>query len=439
MEVENWGASPYHSGAMERPGSILDVAKSAVRRFDEERGFQIAGSLTYTTLLAVVPLITVVLALGTTFPVFREWIAHLDVWFEKNVLPEQIAGSVAGYVSQFAAAAARLTAVGIVLLAATAVMMMMTIDNGLSQIFRIWRARPLAQQVLIYWAVLTLGPMLMSVSVSMTSILMSASFGLARDVPLLQFVLLRVTPFVLTTVAYTLVYLLVPNRKIHFRHALAGGIVAGIMFEAMQRMFAVYIANFPTYQVVYGAFSAVPIFLVWLYCSWLVVLFGAALTAVLPKPLSPAWRGRPAGQQFYEALEILGALADAQRHGRTLPLAELVDKIDLAPEQCERLLERMERLGWIAHATGHSWVLARGAESLAVADVYRSFVMESRSLRADAGAEMRALHELIAEPRAGLEASMHMSVRDLYAEPPSAEEPLRKNRVLEIVSAKDQK
>ena len=424
---------------MEPRGSLLELAKSALRRFDEERGFQLAGSLTYTTLLALVPLITVALSLATTFPVFREWTAHLDVWVEKNLLPEEISGSVAGYVGQFASAAARLTARGGGVLAATAVMMMLTIDNGLSQIFRITRPRPLAQQILIYWAVLTLGPVLMSASVSVTTMLLSASSGAASDLPLLQFMLLRAVPFLLTSVAYTIVYLLVPNRTVLFRHAVIGGIFAGILFEAMQRVFALYIQNFPTYRLVYGAFSAVPIFLVWLYCAWVVVLLGAALTAVLPKPLSPAWRGRPAGQQFYEGLEMLGVLADAQRHGRTLPLSELVDKVDLAPEQCERLLERMERLGWIAHASGHSWVLARGAESLTVADVYRAFVMEAASLRADAGAELRTLHDLIAEPRAGLEASMQMSVRDLFAEPPGPEEPLRRNRVLEIVAGRDPK
>jgi membrane protein len=436
MDLEN-GVRPHYYRDV--AGKLLEVVKSAVRRFDEERCFQLAGSLTYTTLLALVPLITVALALSTTFPVFREWTAHLDVWFEKNVLPEQISGSVAGYVSQFATAAARLTAIGVIFLAVTAVMLMLTIDSGLSQIFRVNRPRPLAQQVLIYWAVLTLGPMLMSASISMTSVLLSPSLGAAKDLAPLHFVLLRSVPFLLTAVAYTLVYLLVPNRKIHFRHALAGGLVAATLFEAMQRVFAIYIENFPTYRQVYGTFAAVPIFLVWLYLCWVVVLFGAALTAILPKPLSAAWRGRPAGQQFYEGLEILGALADTQRHGRTLPLAELVDKIDLAPDQCERLLERMERLGWIAHASGHAWVLARGAESLTVADVYKAFVMESESLHTDAGAEMRALHELLAAPRAGLEASMQMSVRDLYSEPPSAEEPLRRNRVLEIVSAKEQK
>jgi membrane protein len=245
--------------------------------------------------------------------------------------------------------------------------------------------------------------------------------------------LLRVAPFLLTTSAITLVYLVVPNRRIHFRHALTGGIVAGMLFEAMQRGFALYIDRFPTYTAVYGAFAAVPIFLVWLYLSWVVVLFGAALTAILPGHPGVERRGRPAGQQFYEALEVLGLLADVQRHGRTLPLAELVEKIELPPEQCERLLERMERLGWIARAAGDSWILARGADRLRVADIYKAFVMESRSLRADAGAEMRALHELLAAPRAGLEASMQMSLSDLYAEPPLAEEPLRRNRVLEVI------
>jgi membrane protein len=262
-----------------RAVSVLDLAKSALRRFDEERCFQLAGSLTYTTLLALVPLMTVVLSLGTMFPMFRDWMAHLDVWFEKNVLPEQIAGSVAGYISEFATAAARLTVFGVVLLAATAVMMMMTIDSGLSQIFRVWRPRSLAQQVLIYWAVLTLGPVLMSASISLTSVLVSASFGLTKGMPLLHFIVLRIVPFVLTTTVYTFIYLLVPNRKVHFRHALAGGAVAGIMFEAMQRVFA-YIENPRHIQIAHGASCSADF-------SRLALpgdrAFGAALTAIPPK------------------------------------------------------------------------------------------------------------------------------------------------------------
>lgn len=394
---------------------------------------QLAGSLTYTTLLALVPLITVALAIASTFPVFREWTGQLDVWLAKNFLPPQIAGAVTRYVGEFTAAAAGLTAVGIAFLVVTAVLMMLTIDRGLSQIFRITRQRPLAQRLLMYWAVLTLGPVLLGASISMTSMLVSASLGVAKELPFLRFLLLRLAPFVLTTTAITLVYLAVPYRKVQFSHALVGGMVAGIAFEAMQRGFAIYIARFPTYTVVYGAFAAVPIFLLWMYVSWTVVLFGAAVTAVLPGYQGEERRGRPAGRQFYEALELLGALAQAQRAGRTLALADLVQGMHLAPDQIERMLERMERAGWIARGSGDRWVMTRGADQLLVADVYRAFIMDAGSLRADAGAEMRAMHELLAGPRAGLEATLQMPVGELYGEPPAVEEPLRRSRVLEII------
>lgn len=413
--------------------TITGLAIAAWRRFQEERCMQVAGSLTYTTLLALVPLITVALAVATTFPVFREWTSNLDSWLGNNVLPPQIAGAITRYVGEFTAAAAGLTAIGIGILALTAVLLMLTIDRGLSQIFRITRPRPLTQRLLMYWAVLSLGPVLMGASISMTSMLVSASLGAAKELPFLRFLLLRLTPFVLTTAAITLVYLAVPNRKVLFRHALVGGMVAGIAFEAMQRGFAIYIQQFPTYTVVYGAFAVVPIFLVWMYLSWTVVLFGAAVTAVLPGYHGEERRGRPAGRQFYEALELLGAMAQAQRAGRTLTLSDLVQGMHISPDQVERMLERMEGAKWIARGSGDRWVLTRPADQLLVADVYRAFIMDAGSLRSDAGTEVRALHELLATPRAGLEATLQMPLADLYGEPPSAEEPLRGNRVLEII------
>lgn len=394
---------------------------------------QLAGSLTYTTLLALVPLITVALAIASTFPVFREWTGQLDGWLAKNLLPPQIAGAITRYVTEFTAAAAGLTAIGIGILVLTAVLLMLTIDRGLSQIFRITRPRPLAQRLLMYWAVLTLGPVLLGASISITSMLVSASLGVAKELPFLRFLLLRLAPFFLTTAAITLVYLMVPNRRVQFGHALVGGMVAGIAFEGMQRGFAIYITRFPTYTVVYGAFAAVPIFLVWMYLSWTVVLFGAAVTSVLPGYQGEERRGRPAGRQFYEALELLGALAQAQRAGRSLALSDLVQGMHIAPDQVERMLERMEGAKWIARGSGDRWMLTRGADQLLVADVYRAFVMDAGSLRADAGAEVRALHEVLAAPRAGLEATLQMPLAELYGEPPSREEPLRRSRVLEII------
>jgi len=424
-----------HNAVPGNPGALMSYVRAAWERFDEEHCLQLAGSLTYTTLLALVPLMTVALAVATTFPVFGEWTGQLDGWLARNVLPPQIAGAITAYVREFSAAAAKLTALGIAFLAITAVMLMLTIDRGLNQIFRITRARPLAQQLLMYWAVLTLGPVLLGASISMTSVLVSASLGFASELPLLRFEVLRVAPFLLTTAAITLVYLIVPNRRVHARHAMVGGIVAGLGFELMQRGFALYIAQFPTYTLVYGTFATVPIFLLWLYLSWVVVLLGAAVTAVLPGHRRGEQRGRSPGQQFYEALEVLGSLAEAQRHGRVLALAQLVRDVRLAPDQCERMLERMQRLGWTARAAGEDWILARGADTLRVTDVYQAFVMDSAPLAFHAGAPIRALHELLTGPRSGLEASLQVPLGELFEEPMLAEEPMRPNRVLELLGA----
>jgi membrane protein len=309
--------------------------------------------------------------------VFGEVTGQIDSWLGKNVLPGPIAKSVSSYVSQFAAAAARLTALGIAFLAVTAVMLMLTIDRALNRIFRVSRPRPLVQQLLMYWAVLTLGPVLIGASISMTSYVVSASLGLTKGLPFVGEVLLRVMPVLFTASAITLVYLIVPNRRVKLRHALIGGFLAGIAFELMQHGFAYYITRFPTYRLVYGAFAAIPIFLVWLYVSWVVVLFGATLTAMIPGYRVVAERrGRPAGQQFHEALELLARLAGAQRAGCVLPVSLIAAETRLSPDQCERLLERMEHRGWVARAAGEGWLLARDARQLQLEEIFKAFVIE---------------------------------------------------------------
>ncbi len=412
--------------------ALVPFVRAAYARFDEERCLQLAGSLTYTTLLALVPLITVALAVATAFPVFREWTGEIDGWVARNVLPPQIAGAITIYIGQFSAAAGRLTAVGIVFLAVTAVMLMLTIDRGLNQIFRVSVPRPLLQQLLMYWAVLTLGPVLMGLSISMTSYLVSASLGFASEMPLVHYELLRVAPFVLTSTAITLVYFIVPNRKVKLRHAVTGGLAAGVAFELMQRGFALYITNFPTYKLVYGAFAAIPIFLVWLYLCWVVVLFGATVAAALPGFRSAERRGRPPGQQFYEALEVLGCLIEAQRSGRVPQLARIVAQLRLVPDQCERLLDRMERLGWVARVATEGWVLTRDTASLRVAEVFRTFVLDAGRAREALGARSSALHELVAGHEALFEPRMQTTLAELFGAGPDAEQSGMRERALQL-------
>ena len=355
-----------------------DFGLAVFWRFYEERGLQTAGSLTYTTLLSLVPLFTVALAVSTAFPVFDVTIAQLQRFVLENFLPDARGiDTIADQITSFTRNAGRLTAIGLGVFVVTAVMLMMTIDVSLNRLFRVQRQRPLLQQVLMYWAVLTLGPVLIGGSLSMTSFAVGASLGWLK----LGYVadwLLGVLPFVFTCVALTMLYGIVPYRAVRPRHALIGGVIAGVAFEIMKRSFAIYLARFPTYTLIYGAFATIPIFLLWLYMSWVVVLAGATLTAMLP-----AYRyaeGRPIpGRDFMDALAVLSVLARAQEKGGPVRLQQVSNQVRIMPHRCEAALERAARLGWTARTDKDSWVLARDGESVSVADVYRAFAFDAET------------------------------------------------------------
>ena len=183
------------------------------RRFKEERCFQLCGSLTFTTMLALVPLITITATVITAFPVFDDMVESLKAHIAANLVPQGSSKLVTGYVQQFAENAARLTALGIVLLGATAIALMLTIDRAFNTIWRVKRPRPLIQQVLIYWSVLTIGPILIGASLSLTSWLVSQSMGLGRQAPFIVLAILNLGPLALTSIAFAFLYRTVPNRQ----------------------------------------------------------------------------------------------------------------------------------------------------------------------------------------------------------------------------------
>jgi membrane protein len=370
---------------------LVDV----VRRFYEERALQAAGSLSYTTLLSLVPLFTVALAISTAFPVFDQTIAVLQKFVFENFLPDARGiETIAAQVQSFTENAGRLTAIGIGFFVVTAVMLMLTIDEALNRIFRVQRRRPLLQQVLIYWAVITLGPVLIGGSLSMSSFAIGASLGWL-NLDILADALLRVLPFVFTCAALTLLYTVVPYRHVQLSHALVSGILAGIAFEVAKRAFAIYLTKFPTYTLVYGAFATLPIFLVWLYVSWAVVLAGATLTAMLPAYRLAEGRRVP-GRELAEALAVLGSLARAQSQGRVLPLRRRSKQVRVVPHRCEAVLERARDLGWTARTERDGWLLTRDADALTLHEIYRAFVIDpdSAGVRAvDLGLSLRQYSE----------------------------------------------
>jgi len=350
-------------------------AKHVGRRFIDDGCFGLAGSLAYTSLLALVPLLTIALTVIAAFPVFEQFTQGIDSFFAQNMLPPAVAKAVTGYINQFTENAGRLTAVGVVFLGVTAIMLMLTIERAFNTIWRVQRPRPLVVRVLVYWGVLTLGPLLIGVSLTATSYLVSASLGYAQQVPGGAAALLALVPLVLTAVAFTLVYLVVPNRAIELRHAAVGGIAAAVMFELMKRGFALYIGRVPSYTLVYGAFATIPIFLIWIYLSWVVTLLGAVIAASLPDfhVLRDARTARP-DRRFRDALEILRVLVRAQGAARTPRTREVVAEARVPRDAAERLLEELLAAGWLARVVGDRWTLACDPGEVTIAQVYERLV-----------------------------------------------------------------
>lgn len=346
------------------------------RRFNQDRCLQIASSLTFTTLLALVPLVTIVLTLLSAFPVFSGLGEQIHAFLLANMLPDTAGRVVSGYIEQFTGGAGRLTALGTVFLAVTAFMLMFTIEHAFNSIWRVSRPRPVVQRVLVYWAALTMGPVLIGASLSITSYLVGASLGLTRETPLAGTAIVWLVPFVLTWAAFTLLYYVVPNRAVKPRHALAGGLVAAFVFELMKRSFAFYVAQIPTYTLVYGAFAVIPIFLLWIYFSWVVIVIGALIAALAPDfaVLRDTAGHAPVG--FRDALATLLILARAQQGPGLLDLRSVARAASLPVDQAERLLERMAARGWVARSGGERYAMVCDKERLLVGDVYREFVLD---------------------------------------------------------------
>ena len=363
---------PQQQGPLTGANALAALPRMLVARFSSDRCFQVAGSLTFTALLALVPLITVALSVASLFPVYEDVTDALRRFLVDNILPHSIE-VIATYTRQFAQNAARLTVVGVLFLVVTAVMLLHTIEDEFNQIWRVTRPRSLPRRVFIYLTLLTLGPVLIGASLSLTSLLVSLSLGLAREVPAFAVFLLESVPVILTSVAFALIYLTLPNRRVPPVDACLGGAAAGAGFELMKEGFALYLAHFPTYQLIYGAFAAIPVFLVWIYLSWLLMIGGAVLVAVLPEWRAGAWRAveRP-GSDFVVALALLKRL-HAEAAG-PVPLGVLCAHAQLPAERAERLLNAMSAANLISRTGVETWAPRRSAGDIRLIDLYEMFV-----------------------------------------------------------------
>ncbi len=304
----------------------------------------LASSLAFLTLLAIVPVATAMLLVLASVPAFADMREQFQLFLAQNFLLPQVADAVMGHINDFAAAAGRLSLVGIVVFLATAVSTMLTVDHALNQIWNSPAPRPIVYRLLIYWAALTLGPLALAALVAIRLDERIKAFGgAALGAP-------AWLPWLITAMLLALFFRVVPNRPVRFVHALAGGALAGVLIELLKSLLQFYITAFPTYQAVYGAFSVLPVLLLWLFSVWLSVLVGALLAANLGYPEVSTSATRPA-QEFERGRAVIERLVAAAGDGTALPVSSLRDVMQNNPEMANRVGHALARLGYLARVT----------------------------------------------------------------------------------------
>jgi membrane protein len=329
-----------------------------------------ATQLSYASLLAIVPILAICVGLLSAFPGFERLRLEAQVFLFQNLVPN--AGvEVSDQLATFVENARSMTGIGTVALLLTAVLLLSTINGAFNAIWRVTEPRPLMVRIMAYWMVLTIGPIFLGASLTLSS------YGFVSTIMEQgerTFGLTRLLPFVLTAGGFTLLYMVVPARPVAFSHALSGGAVAAALFEALKAGFGLYLRQFPSYEAIYGALAAVPIFLVWMYLSWAVVLFGAEIAAAarewrLVDRLSRGSGG--AGHRLALALALLYRLRNAARSGTVLKESALTRGLPAGLDQLSRVLHALKTSGFISRSNGR-WFLARDLTTASLEDLLQA-------------------------------------------------------------------
>jgi len=330
-----------------------------------------AAGLSYVSLLAIVPLLAIVLAIFAGFPAFASLRADVQDLILRNMLPD-VELQVSDQLTAFVSNASNMTGPGLIGLAVTAILLMSNINGALNAIWRVAEPRPLVMRMMVYWMLLTLGPLLIGASLSVSSYAFAAVQWLdVGDVTELR-IFSRLVSMTLAMLGFGLIYFVVPNRSIHPGHALAGGLVAAVLLETLKASFGFYLRQFPSYQLVYGAVSALPIFLVWMYLSWAVILFGAEAAAALPEWRTARARGTSKagpGAGLALGLSLMARLWQASRTGTHQRERQLGRGLPATPAEVDAALRALRRAGYIERTLSGRWVLARDVATVTLGDL----------------------------------------------------------------------
>ncbi|APZ43919.1 YihY family inner membrane protein [Acidihalobacter ferrooxydans] len=354
--------------------AFADLFRVVIKRFFEDRCMQAAGSLTFTSLLSLVPLVTVVFGVLSLFPVFQTMTGDLRHLLMGQLMPAS-GEHVEQYLLQFSEKASKLTIVGSLWLFVNVVLVLEEVDTALNGIWRAHRRRKMAMMLVVYWAMLTLAPLLLGSGIVASTYLYAVYkahvYGGAAHV--LDWLLLSLVPLFLETLAFSMLFALVPRVRVRLRAVLIGGLLTAVLFELAKRGFAFYVSNFNSYELIYGVFSAIPIFLIWLYLSWLMVLFGAEVTACLDGNCHrKRFTDAQAARSLWLAVRLIARLGEAQRRGVGLSLTALHLKEPAFDQtQVEHMLQRLATMNIAHQSVEGDWLVSRDLHELTLGELYR--------------------------------------------------------------------
>jgi membrane protein len=353
----------------ERTGAFL---RFLLRRFLDDNCFLTAGALSYTTLLALVPLTAAILGVIAMFPVYQRWGDALTIFLFTNFVPKA-AANVADYIRSFAGSARGMTGFGAAGVLASSLLTMASIEDAFNRIWRVATPRRPMARFLMYWTALTLGPLLAVLSLAISSYLFSLPMVAAAEQSELSKLGLASAPVLLELIAFTAAYSVIPNRSVPLRFALAGGVLATLLFELAKYAIAYYLTR-ASYQQIYGALAVIPIFLLWIWVSWLVVLLGATFAASLSAfRYQPAALRLPRGFELYALLRMLGRFAEARGQARGLHTAELHElEPILTDDLMQRMLGALCEIHVLRRAESGEWMLARDLDEVGIQELYEA-------------------------------------------------------------------
>jgi membrane protein len=357
-----------HAETLDKFGNF---SRYLMRRFIDDRCFEAAGSMSYTSILALVPFAAVVFTVLTAFPQFELWTQRLTDFVFANFVPE-VASSLESTLQRFALSARTLPAQGVIALIVSVALTMWSVESAFNRIWRVPSPKPKFFRFLMYWGLLTLGSLLIVSMLALNSAI-SVYINLADySPPFLDGFGLLMAPMLFEFIAFSAAYWLIPHRQVPVRYAMVGGFIALLLFELLKWLFGIYLQSV-SYQHIYGAMAVLPITLVWLYLVWLVILLGASITASLSSfHYRPRAVRAAKGIDFYWVLRMVARFSDAYSIQKRLSYDELAMLEPNISEPMRRsYLKGLAEIGLLQSDSHDHWWLNKPLKEFKLRDLHQ--------------------------------------------------------------------